>query len=729
MQDYRLLLPAIVVWTIAIIGPLDYIALGLVGLLVVLLGLLSHRWYATLIGVAVVAATMSGLAHSLLKESDVLTRSAQDSAVVTVTGVIDSHPERQGENLTATARIYTVQAGDITSTSSQSALLTWPDTELSRDTQFTGSGQLRPLPDDFAAVATLNLTEVRPLSQESAAARIRRELRDAVEDRPWHAQLIPGVVVGDDTGLPEYAVEDMRILGLSHLTAVSGAHISLVIAVVLVIVGRRRPVLAGALAVVALVGLVELVGREASVLRAGYMGVFVCLALAIRRATTAFPILCLTVIIVALVDVELARSLGFQLSAVATGAIIAFSYPLQERLAEHMPGALADVLSISLVAALATGPLLLAIQERASLWSAAANALVAPVIAPLTIIGMVGALLLPVAAWAAMPLLWVCEIFTAWMAGVTSLLVGLPGSHLPTYVALIGHGVMALVLAVTAFVGLTHYALTAIALLAGSAALSPALQSQPQPEDWEAIQCDVGQGSAFLARREPDVVLIDAGPEGERISECLSEAGIDRVDLLVISHFDADHVRGLAELIAAVDIEEVWYSTNLHPTYNSNWAIDLLDQHAIPHAHVTAGTEYPSSSGEPFVRIVGPRATTGVESTSNADSLVALVTTDSHRVLALADAPFERQLALVGEVEDIDVVIAGHHGAADQSEELAERLRPQISIFSVGENDYGHPTQRALEIWDAPITARTDQCGTITITAGQVVSGCRTNME
>ena len=236
------------------------------------------------------SAAVSGMAHSTLKESDVLTRSAKNSRAVTVTGVIDSHPRLQGDSHVANAFIDTVTTEDVTVTSSQSVRMTWSDTELTRGSAFTGTGTLQPLPDDFAAVAMLDLTDVVALSEQSGVDTIRRALRDAVEERPWHAQLIPGVVVGDDTGLPEHAVEDMRILGLSHLTAVSGAHISLTIGLVLGIVGRKRPILAGVLSIVALAGLVELVGSEASVLRAGYMGIFVCFALAIRRATTAFPI-------------------------------------------------------------------------------------------------------------------------------------------------------------------------------------------------------------------------------------------------------------------------------------------------------------------------------------------------------------------------------------------------------------------------------------------------------
>ncbi|VEI14090.1 ComEC/Rec2 family competence protein [Trueperella bialowiezensis] len=736
MHDYRLLLPALICWGIAIIKPADYLVLSAIGALVLLAGLLNRRWLLTICGIAVLASCVTGVAHAVVQASDAVTKLATDSATVSVNAVIDSYPRYRNGGYSARANVHTITSGTETHTSTQGVLIRWSESvphaaALTRGSDFHGTGTLRSLPADFSAVAALELSDVQEVSEPSTTETIRSALKEAVADRPWHAQLIPGVVVGDDTGLPEDATENMRILGLSHLTAVSGSHVSLAIGVVLAIIGRTRPLLAGLVSLLALAGLVELVGAEASVLRAGYMGIFVCIAVAIRRSSSAFPLLCLTVLIVALTDLDLARSLGFQLSAIATGAIIAFGYPLQRHLREHMPSALADVLAISVIAAVATGPLLFRIQEVASLWSAIANALVAPVVAPLTILGMAGALALPVAPFVAVPVLRVCELFTGWMAGVTHVLISFPGSHLPTPVAFAGQVCILAAVVCAIWREKLRMILIAVGVLFCSAALVPFFLRLPvltpgsaKTSNWEAIQCDVGQGSAFVARRGGRTVLMDVGPEGGNISGCMEAAGIEHLDLLIISHFDADHVRGLEELLATVTVAEVWYSRNLHPHYNSDPAFELLDSSGIQHRSVAPGETYRDDTGETFIDVVGPRITTGAVTSTNADSLVVVMNTDSHRVLVLSDAPYERQVTLTGVVHDIDVVIAGHHGAADQSPELAESLNPRISLFSVGENDYGHPTERALEIWDAPIVARTDQCGMITLTAQSVISGC-----
>ncbi|MEW6917835.1 ComEC/Rec2 family competence protein [Trueperella pyogenes] len=716
MQDFRLLIPACLVWAAAIASP-NYLVLALVAAPIALAGTLRRNWIATLAGVSLVAGAIAGGAHNLVRESDAIVRALGKQ--VEVTGVIDSHPKVASGRVSAFARIESVKTDTLMSSNAR-IRLQWAGDRLERGTRFIGHGRLTEGGGQISA--RMRVTSIEVLSEPFTAS-LRALLRESVADRPWHAQLIPGVVIGDDTGLPEQARREMRMLSLSHLTAVSGAHVSLAIAIVLGVIGRRRPMAAGVLALVSLAGLVELVGSEASVLRAGYMGVFMCIAIALRRRTNALPLLNATVIAVSLLDVDLARSLGFQLSAVATFAIITFSYPLQRRLAERLPAIIADVVSIALIAGVATGPLLLPVQERASLWGILANALVAPVVTPLTIGGMAGTLLLPVAPISATVILRACELCTGWMAWVSRILIGLPGSNLPTGVVLAVNVGLLVTLIATLVLGGVRVLMGALAVLACASAVSMLL-SQRVLSDWEAIQCDVGQGSAFLARGEEGIVLVDVGPESGNISACLTHAGVKRLDLLIISHFDADHVRGLAEVLDTVEVEQVWYSVNRKPERNSQWALDLLNRRGIAHEPARYGDRLGTQ-----VEVIGPRTIAGGEGDSNKDSLVVVVTTASHRILILADAPAERQQSLRGEVSAIDVVVAGHHGARDQSRELAEDLKPSVSLFSVGENSYGHPTREALDVWHAPIQARTDLCGEIVLTATQVVTGCRTDVE
>ena len=156
-------------------------------------------------------------------------------------------------------------------------------------------------------------------------------LRDAAVRAlpPAPAGLLPGLAVGDTRNqLPEVE-EDFRTAGLTHLTAVSGANLTLVAGTVLLLLrlARADPRLAAALAAVALVGFVVLARPSPSVLRAAVMGGVVLLALALGRARSAVPALAAAVLVLLLVDPALAVDAGFALSVLATGALVLLGPP------------------------------------------------------------------------------------------------------------------------------------------------------------------------------------------------------------------------------------------------------------------------------------------------------------------------------------------------------------------------------------------------------------------
>ncbi|WP_216389636.1 ComEC/Rec2 family competence protein [Arcanobacterium phocae] len=230
-----------------------------------------------------------------------------------------------------------------------------------------------------------------------------------------HDSLIPGVAVGDDSRLPPDMKRDMRNLGLSHLTAVSGSHISLMIGLVLLLIGKRRPLLTGTTAALAVYLLTTLVSPEPSVSRAVIMGMLFCLGLGQRYTASAMPLLSITVMAVSLLQPSLVRSLGFQLSVVAVAAIVIGSGYIHSILSALIPPFLADAIGIPFLAGVATAPLLVTIQDSLSVWTILANALIAPVVAPLTILGLAGGLLAPIMPIVGTVLFSCAGICTWWM--------------------------------------------------------------------------------------------------------------------------------------------------------------------------------------------------------------------------------------------------------------------------------------------------------------------------
>ncbi|XCB30239.1 MBL fold metallo-hydrolase [Arcanobacterium hippocoleae] len=97
-----------------------------------------------------------------------------------------------------------------------------------------------------------------------------------------------------------------------------------------------------------------------------------------------------------------------------------------------------------------------------------------------------------------------------------------------------------------------------------------------QKFDWELIQCDVGQGSGLLARNNGKTILIDTGPEKSNAAACLRRNSVKNLDLLVISHLDADHVGGFAAVLKHAQVREIWVSENKNPKYRFAWLKNLL---------------------------------------------------------------------------------------------------------------------------------------------------------
>ncbi len=208
------------------------------------------------------------------------------------------------------------------------------------------------------------------------------------------AGLLPALVLGDTSRLPDPVRSHFEVAGLQHLCVVSGANFTIVLTVVLGAARRLglSPRFAVAVAAAALVMFVVVARPDPSVLRAAAMGVVTLAAVTTGRRKQALPALCAAVIGLLLYRPELAVSAGFALSVLATGALILLAPSwadwLRERGWWQLP---AEIVAVSAAAFTVTVPLLVALTGRVSLVAVAANVLVAPVIAPVTIIGAAAA--------------------------------------------------------------------------------------------------------------------------------------------------------------------------------------------------------------------------------------------------------------------------------------------------------------------------------------------------
>ncbi|HKP06537.1 MAG TPA: MBL fold metallo-hydrolase, partial [Microbacterium sp.] len=249
----------------------------------------------------------------------------------------------------------------------------------------------------------------------------------------------------------------------------------------------------------------------------------------------------------------------------------------------------------------------------------------------------------------------------------------------------------------------------------GTGALTTIAGRWTLPVDWAVLACDVGQGDAVLLRSEGAVALVDTGPDPEPLAACLSRAGLDRIDLLVLTHFDLDHVGGLDAVRGRV-------GTVLHGPGDAAAEVAVASLTAQGARATEAAAGLSGSLGGARWRVVWPTAGSRAFPPGNDASVVLDVRGGGiPPTLLLGDlsASPQRLLTASGALDPpYAIVKTAHHGSADQDAGLYVAARPSIALITVGVvNDYGHPRDEALAMLDeiGARIVRTDLDGAIAL--------------
>lgn len=556
--------------------------------------------------------------------------------------------------------------------------------------------------------------------------------------------LLPGLAIGDTSAVSVTLDAAMKSTSLSHLTAVSGANCAVIIGLVMIAGAAlgipRRWRVGGALVV--LVGFVTLVTPQASVLRAAVMAALVLAAMAGGRTLRGVPVLCLAVIILLTVDPWLCRNYGFLLSVLATAGLLVLVRPLGAILSRWMPPALAMVIAIPLAAQIACQPVLILLNPAIPVYGVIANLLSEPAAPSATVLGLAACLLSPVLpplGHAAALLAW---LPSAWIAAVARFFAALPGSQAPWLPGALGVGLVAAVIALGLFAVLggdgrprvRRATAVVLALLlvvyTGGVVADQVVRQMARPSQWQIAACDIGQGDAVLVRSAGQIALIDTGPDPVLLQKCLGALGIARIQLLVLTHYDLDHVGGTAAVFGRVDRAMVGPISDAHDTR-------LRQALAASGAQVDEVAQGETGMlGELSWRVLWPPARLGGVQSSNTvqpgnDASVTVAFRGAGACAVgclsavflgdLGNEPQARVLA-ANRIDPVDVVKVAHHGSADQNPAMYRQLRARVGIIGVGaHNDYGHPTPALLGILAAVGTTaeRTDRQGMILVSPGR----------
>lgn len=717
-------------------------ALGVAALLGLALRRRPHTGVGAVLAGVLVLAAVGGVTVLRLEQVRLgpVSALAGERAAVRVEGVVVSDP-REVEGRFGRSVVCRLQVRSLTGRAQTLATRTtvlvvgdpaWLEVPLGSRVRTTG--RLGPADGDVAAILASRgppETVTGPDPWWRGAGAVRDSVRDAVAHRPAdQAALVPALVDGDDAGLDEGLAADFRTTGLTHLLAVSGTNLTLVVGFLLLVarwcgVRGRWLYVVGALGIV---GFVLLARTEPSVLRAAVMGAVGLVALGVDGRRRGARVLGVAVVVLLLAQPGLAVQPGFALSVLATGGIVLLAPVWRDALARWLPRGLAEAIAVPAAAQLACTPVVAALSGQVSLVAVAANLLVAPAVAPATVLGLGGGLVGLLWSPAGRLLGTLAGWCVAWIVAVATRASDLPGAAVGWGSGALALAVLTLLVAAVALAGpvLLRHPATGVGccLLLGLVVVVRPPQPGWPPDGWVVVACDVGQGDALvLAAGGGAGVVVDAGPDPSALDRCLDRLGVRTVPLAVLTHFHADHVDGFAGLFEGREVAAV-ETTSLRDPPD---AVRTVSAIAAAHGVIPAVAPYavPRQVGDLTLTVLWPPAGApetgpGDGSTANDASVVLLAEVRGVRVLLTGDVEPHGQAALARAWPGLraDVLKVPHHGSRYQDEPWLVGLGARVALVSVGaDNDYGHPAAEALDPLVAAGTRvlRTDRGGDLAV--------------
>lgn len=543
------------------------------------------------------------------------------------------------------------------------------------------------------------------------------------------AGFVRALVTGNRDNLTDEFTTSLERTGLSHTVAVSGMHLAFLAGVLTCLLGRGKRTTA-VLTIFWVALFCGIAGNTPSVLRAAVMVVMLQLAPLLDRERDGATALASALFLLLLVNPFSAAHIGLQLSFTSVAGILLVSDRVQDwlmkrcgmdewkkpgkrvvRLLRSVPYFIISNLSATLGASVLTLPLVAVHFNMISLISPLSNLLTLWAIGFLflggLVVGALGALLPGAAAVLAVPFTALAQ-YLQWVIDLLSrpALAALPleSAYYRVWLVLI----YALLLVSLRMKGKRPVWMP---LTAGAAALVLAVVLTRESfylGDMGVTVLDVGQGQSVLIRSRGYLTLVDCGGDsrddpGDVAADYLQSIGRSGIDLLVVSHYHADHANGIPQLLNRIDVGEIALPDVEADSPLRAEILGAAEEKGIPVHFIREETRfYPSR--EDVVTVLPPMLEEG---TTNELGLTVLATHGTLDALVTGDMEGAGELRLIeaADLPDIEVLVAGHHGSGTSTTpELLEKVKPDLALISVGlNNKYGHPS------WDT--LARLDEAG------------------
>ncbi|NLY44361.1 MAG: DNA internalization-related competence protein ComEC/Rec2 [Clostridiaceae bacterium] len=570
---------------------------------------------------------------------------------------------------------------------------------------------------------------------------IRKSILDTIDSYlPQNeAAFLKGIMVGDRSGFSEKMKEDFSRSGIYHVVAVSGMHVSILLAGIMYFFGilRLNKFIIHGISIFFILQFILITGSTPSVLRAGIMACIFLLAFLVNREADSLTSLGLSAWVILLYNPLILFDAGFQLSYGATLSLLFFYKPLYTLL-KQLPKGVGELAATSASAQLGTVIITAYHFNGISLVSIAGNLFVVPLIPIIFIMGFALYIMGNISSWLGTIIAGFEYVVLKLILAVTDLLGSIPFAvvRVPSPTPL----VIAVYLLLLFMVYNVLQGKKKIATLNGFLLIviiiGGLLISFFPTDNLEITFVNVGQGDcALIVSPGGRTVLIDGGGSegmssfdvGESIViPYLLKRGIMHIDMAIISHYHDDHAEGIQTLFENKFIGTLLLPLRKEKTELMEKIIETARYNGVSMYYLSEGDHVKIGDGI-YMQVLSPgpeQLEKAFENENNA-SVVLRLNYNKFSCLFTGDIEKEAEYALLQkkDVLKADVLKIPHHGSPTSStEEFIGRVSPRYAVISVGKNSFGHPSEQVLQrlVEKGVRIYRTDVNGTITfITDGK----------
>ncbi len=539
------------------------------------------------------------------------------------------------------------------------------------------------------------------------------------------ANLLLGILIGERDNIQEDIIESFRTANLSHILAVSGAHTSYIILGITYLISKSKtPKRIGyIITIIILLIFIIITGASYSVVRACIMAIVVIGAKICYRKENFFTSICISLIIILIQNPFAINDIGVKLSFMGTAGIVIFNKSITNFFIKlKIKQKIAEALSVTFSAQLMIMPITILNFNTISLTFFISNILASPLLGIIIIFGFISIFISSILNPISKILFLILHIFLELLILVSKVTEKIPGSSIlvktPNILFAIVYYILILffnyffvikqnptrrfhkkiikiitikniknTVKVIVVVFLIMLLLTRIVRI-----INPTLK---------IYFIDVGQGdSTLIVTPKNKKILIDGG-EGKTnvLFQYLLDRRINKIDYIIISHFDSDHCNGLIEIIEKMRVENIVMSKQSKESEEYKKILEIIKQKNIKVSSVKAEDKIIIEKNL-YIKILNPAEKFEFQDLNN-NAIVAKLVYKNFSMLFTGDIEkAEESLAkkYKNELKSTILKVAHHGSKTSTSEEFLKYVEPQIALIGVGKNnEFGHPNQITIE--------------------------------